>query len=132
MSDLEEATTLLRAAHRDLQALTAMLNREVFADEIFGFHVQQAVEKSLKAWLAALGDAYPYTHDLMSLMQRLEGLGHQVLAEFEPLLEFTLYAVQFRYGVMDTLDESPDRQGAIALVSRLYAAATSQVNLAGE
>ena len=24
----------------------------VFADEIFGFHAQQAIEKSLKAWLA--------------------------------------------------------------------------------
>ncbi len=132
MSDLEEATTLLRAAHRDLQALAGMMDREVFADEIFGFHVQQAVEKSPKAWLAALGDAYPYTHDLMSLMQRLEGLGYQVLAKFEPLLEFTLYAVQFRYGFMDTLDEPPDREGAIALVSSLYAAAASQVSLAGE
>ena len=75
MSGLEEAVTLLQAAQRDLQALTGMLDREVFADEIFGFHGQQAVEKSLKAWLAALGDAYPYTHDLMSLMQRIEGLG---------------------------------------------------------
>ena len=117
MSGLEEAVTLLQAAQRDLQALTGMLDREVFADEIFGFHGQQAVEKSLKAWLAALGDAYPYTHDLMSLMQRIEGLGYPVLAEFEPLLEFTLYAVQFRYGFMDTLDEPPDREGAIALVS---------------
>jgi hypothetical protein len=24
------------------------------------------------------GDAYPYTHDLMSLMQRIEGFGYQV------------------------------------------------------
>jgi HEPN domain-containing protein len=132
MSGLEEAVTLLQAAQRDLQALTGMLDREVFADEIFGFHGQQAVEKSLKAWLAALGDAYPYTHDLMSLMQRIEGLGYPVLAEFEPLLEFTLYAVQFRYGFMDTLDEPPDREGAIALVSSLYAAAVSQVGLAGD
>lgn len=75
---------------------------------------------------------YPYTHDLMSLMQRLEGLGHQVLTEFEPLLEFTLFAVQFRYGFMDTLDEPPDREGAIALVSSLHAVAVSQVRLAGE
>lgn len=132
MSDLKEAITLLRAAHRNLQALTGMLDREVFADEIFGFHVQQAAEKSLKAWLAALGDTYPYTHDLMSLMQRLEGLGHQVLTEFEPLLEFTLFAVQFRYGFMDTLDEPPDREGAIALVRSLYVAAASQVSLVGE
>ena len=36
----------------------------VFADEIFGFHVQQATEKLLKAWLASLGEAYPLSHDL--------------------------------------------------------------------
>lgn len=118
MSDLEEATILLQAAHRDLQALTGMLNREVFADEIFGFHVQQAVEKSLKAWLTVLGDAYPYTHDLMSLMRRVEGLGGQVLTEFEPLLGFTLYAVQFRYGFVDTLDEPLNREEWIALANR--------------
>lgn len=41
MSGLEEATTLLRAVHRNLQALTKMLDREVFADEIFSFHVKK-------------------------------------------------------------------------------------------
>jgi HEPN domain-containing protein len=32
---------------------------EVFADEIFGFHVQQAAEKLFKAWIALLGEEYP-------------------------------------------------------------------------
>jgi hypothetical protein len=62
----------------------------------------------------------------MSLMQRLEGLGYQVLAKFEPLLEFTLYAVQFRYRFMDTLDEPLDREGAIVLTNSLYDAAASR------
>jgi HEPN domain-containing protein len=30
-----------------------MADSPLFADEIFGFHTQQAVEKALKAWLSA-------------------------------------------------------------------------------
>ncbi|MFQ4137860.1 hypothetical protein PGN35_016210 [Nodosilinea sp. PGN35] len=57
----------------------------------------------------------PLTPELLEQMTEAIVLCHSVLAEFEPLLEFTLYAVQFRYGFMDTLDEPPDREGAIAL-----------------
>ena len=49
MADFEHARALLRMAHKDFNALTGMLDNAVFADEIFGFHVQQAVEKALKA-----------------------------------------------------------------------------------
>ncbi|ASC69506.1 hypothetical protein XM38_004330 [Halomicronema hongdechloris C2206] len=128
MSDLKQARKLLLAAHRDLQALTGMLDFEQFADEIFGFHVQQAAEKSLKAWLAGLGDVYPYTHDLRALMQRLENLDCSVIAEFRSLLEFTAFAVQFRYGLVDTLDEPIDRKGAIAQVQSLYTTVETVLN----
>lgn len=58
-------------AQRDLRALKGMLNRDTFANEVFGFFVQQAAEKGLKAWLTLLGDVYPFTHDLGLLLQRL-------------------------------------------------------------
>lgn len=64
MSDPIQAKNMLDAAQRDLTALTGMLNASLFTDEIFGFHVQQVLEKSLKAWLAILGEIYPHTHDL--------------------------------------------------------------------
>ena len=48
MADLERARVMLRMAHRDFNALVGMLENPLFADEIFGFHVQQAVEKALK------------------------------------------------------------------------------------
>lgn len=51
MKDLEQAGNLLGAAERDYRALCGMESAETFSDEIFGFHVQQAVEKALKAWL---------------------------------------------------------------------------------
>ena len=71
MSDLEQARALIEAAERDLSALRGMGDVGVFADEIFGFHVQQAVEKSFKAWLALLGEVYPLTHDLGDLLTLL-------------------------------------------------------------
>jgi hypothetical protein len=49
----------LSMAGKDLVAAQNMLNGEVFADEVFGFHVQQAMEKSLKAWIAYVGREYP-------------------------------------------------------------------------
>jgi hypothetical protein len=59
MSELKHARELLALAAKDLQALTGMGDLETFADEIFGFHAQQAVEKTLKAWIAASGERYP-------------------------------------------------------------------------
>ena len=39
-------------AHKNFDALRGMVGTPLFADEIFGFHAQQAIETSLKAWLA--------------------------------------------------------------------------------
>ena len=39
----DEARQILAAAHRDWRALAGMADPEVFADEVFGFHAQQAV-----------------------------------------------------------------------------------------
>ena len=55
MSGLDHARGLLKMAEKDFAALKGMVDPLVFADEVFGFHTQQAAEKSLKAWLAARG-----------------------------------------------------------------------------
>jgi len=44
MSDPKQARILLEAAERDVSALRGMGDAAVFADEIFGFHVQQAAQ----------------------------------------------------------------------------------------
>ena len=66
---------MLRTAYRDLKALGGMLDAEVFADEIFGFHVQQMVEKCLKAWMCVLGITYPFTHQINRLLVLLRNTG---------------------------------------------------------
>ncbi len=52
MPDIKQAAAMLRIAQRDLAALYGMADAAVFADEIFGFHAQQAIEKCLKAGCA--------------------------------------------------------------------------------
>ena len=42
MSDLKQARALLEAAERDYSALRGMGDTTIFADEIFGFHTEQA------------------------------------------------------------------------------------------
>jgi HEPN domain-containing protein len=69
MNGVEHAREMLTLAQRDFKALQGMLDVETFADEIFGFHAQQAVEKALKAWLTLVGVEYPRTHDLEELLE---------------------------------------------------------------
>jgi len=112
MSDLKQARVLLEAAERDYSAIRGMEDATIFADEIFGFHVQQALEKSLKALLALLGETYPATHDLARLINMLKE--HDAEADrFDGLVEYTSYAVQFRYGASDPSETPLDRATAI-------------------
>ncbi|MDP2822615.1 MAG: hypothetical protein Q8O52_08040 [Sulfuritalea sp.] len=55
MSALDHARGLLLMARTDFDAMRGMIGNPLFADEVFGFHAQQTVEKSLKAWLAGRG-----------------------------------------------------------------------------
>ena len=121
MADFEHARAMLRMAHKDFNALMGMLDNVLFSDEIFGFHVQQAVEKALKAWLSAYDEAYPPTHDLARLLTLLERAGADV-EPFWALVQFTIFAVQARYeeGLAD-LDEPLERAIEIENVRALFA-----------
>ena len=62
---------LIRKAAADLAAARALADDPDQADEVVGFHVQQTVEKSVKAVLAWLQIDYPLTHDIDFLVRRL-------------------------------------------------------------
>lgn len=90
-----EAKTLLRVALRDLQ--TAQLLEAATAPESsWGFHIQQAIEKALKAWILSLNHQSPYIHDLSDLLRILSDLGQEV-EPYAEMTEFTVFAVQLRY-----------------------------------
>ena len=94
---LSEAEGLLRIAAADLETAVASSDPLVFREGAWGFWIQQAVEKALKAWLLHLGeDEPPLTHDLRRLLRLLAAHG-AVASEWNDLGVLTVYAVQFRY-----------------------------------
>ena len=118
MSDVKCARMLLDAAKRDVDALHVMYRSGEVSDEVFGFHVQQAAEKLLKAWIALLGEMYPLTHNIKDLLNLLAGQGAAV-EPFASMADYTPYAVEFRYAGVGPDAQPIDREGALALVEAL-------------
>jgi hypothetical protein len=59
-----------------LRAIVGMVaDADTFADEVFGFHAQQSVEKALKGWITLLGREFPRAHDLEQLFRTLTEAG---------------------------------------------------------
>jgi len=113
-------------ARKDARAPSGMQDREVFADEIFGFHAQQAIEKALKAWCAHRSITYPLTHDLSELLSLLREDGCTVEA-FDDLLRFNAFAVLFRYEALDEEAPNFDRERVIGEIDALLAHVAEQV-----
>jgi len=88
---------MLDLAATDLRAVELMVGEPGFDDAIVGFHAQQAMEKSLKAWLAAVQGDYPFVHQIAILLENLEACGESV-DPFVVLARYSVYAVRSRYG----------------------------------
>lgn len=131
MSDAKCARMLLEAAERDVGALRVMRRSHEIPDEVFGFHVQQAAEKSLKAWLALLGKVYPLTHNLEALLELLSER-NDVSCRFRKLIDYTPYAVEFRYEGVESGTEPIDRKSALTLVEALLAQVRRQLPETGD
>jgi HEPN domain-containing protein len=122
MSDREHAKEILEAARRDLRALHGMNDPQVFSDEIFGFHAQQAAERALKAWLAHNGIRFPKTHDLKQLIDLLVQSGIDP-GDLSALVDLNAFAVQYRYESLfineEALDRTELRPRIAALIDRV-------------
>jgi HEPN domain-containing protein len=108
----EEAVRLLSAARADLRAAKVLAADADQADEVIGFHAQQAVEKALKSVLAASGVEIPYTHDLAFL---LDLAAEQGVSTPKPVARadwLTPWAVAARYGASVG---SLDREAAVTV-----------------
>ncbi|MBF0107640.1 MAG: HEPN domain-containing protein [Magnetococcales bacterium] len=117
---------MLEAAGRDLQAIANMQDAERFPDEIFGLHAQQAVEKSLKAWLAHRDQDVPRTHNLRLLLVLLNQSGEDVTGERD-FIDLTAFAVQFRYEAWDAADTPLNRERLVEQVTDLLMKVTRMV-----
>ncbi len=111
MSAVDLPETLLGLARDDEFAARSLLPVAGVADSILGFHAQQAVEKALKATLAAQGVTFPYTHDLDGLLELCESSGLEVPHALEGVDRLAPYGVHIRYGTSHA--QGLDREQAL-------------------
>jgi HEPN domain-containing protein len=97
MKPHEQANALLGKAKQDLHAMRCLMADNNVADEIVGFHAQQTIEKAIKAVLAFRHVAYPFTHDLLALIDLVPASTPVFPVEVEVALALMPYSVAFRY-----------------------------------
>ena len=86
---------LLRKSAANEQAISSPDLERV--PDVFGFQVQQAVEKLLKAILAEIGVRYRPTHDVAELVAMVESHDKPLPVTPLTLSRLTAFAVEFRY-----------------------------------
>lgn len=88
----------LEMADSDLAAAEHLLRAAFPHGWIPAFHAQQAVEKYLKAYLVARGDAeFPYTHSIRQLRLRIGTLDPELADSISSADPLTPYATTARY-----------------------------------
>jgi HEPN domain-containing protein len=119
--ELEVALVFLRKAQQDLVAVKKWLTDFDISDEIIGFHIQQAIEKSLKAILLRQSVDYPHTHNLRLLLDLCHGSGIEIPTEFLKVDVFNRFAVQWRYDLLpSTMPSALDREAAYDLAHHVW------------
>lgn len=116
----EEVELLLGKAADDEALLDLVLDRPEASDEIVGFHLQQAVEKLLKALLVSHCVPFPRTHNLHLLMDLLSDAGWPLPRPLLDLASLRPYATLLRYDVADA-EGALDRRAMREMVRALRA-----------
>ena len=127
MTPCELARLFIRKGIQDEDAAITLFENKDIADEIVGFHCQQAAEKYIKAVLVCRKIEFRKTHDLEELLQLIEDNEIEKPEKSEDLGELEPFAVAFRY---DLLDESSlfDRKKALEIVKRVRVWAEMQIS----
>jgi HEPN domain-containing protein len=120
MSDKKYARQLFVLAEKDLLALTGMVNeKELFHDEIFGFHAQQALEKCLKVLLSFNDIEFRKIHDLNELFNQIKENNIKIPDGIEELKNLNDFAVIFRYDLVFD-EEELNRAIIVANLNNLF------------
>ncbi len=115
----EYARVLLQKARGDLAALGCLLADADVPAWSVGFHAQQAVEKALKAVLAARSIEFPRTHNLATLLDLLRDQGLPLPPDWQEMPRLTPFGTTLRY------DMEPPEEAEHAL-DRTWAADAAQ------
>jgi HEPN domain-containing protein len=109
-SEQDLAEQLLRRANEDATGANGMLPIDEVADVLVCFHAQQAIEKALKAVLAARGVEFAHRHDLRVLIGQCENAGLRLPEELVEVDLLSPYAAELRYD--DDTVHAVDRETA--------------------
>jgi HEPN domain-containing protein len=124
-----EVEAYLQKAERDLRTAVRMSEEGPEYADVVCFHAEQCAEKSLKAYILALGEDPPRTHDLLillSVLDRPNTRGHP-LEEF--CLALTDYAVAPRYPGWEDLAGKVDLKGVLESAKSVLDFILNQLNL---
>jgi HEPN domain-containing protein len=121
LPELQLARQWLDRARSDLRAAEVLLADQPPLCEDAGFHGQQALEKSLKAFLVYHQVDFAWTHQIGPLLQlcaeRDDGFG-QFVTSAVPLTE---YAVRFRYLFLGPPPSPEEVRAALDVARQVYA-----------
>jgi len=111
----EYALVLLQKARDDLYVLERLATDADAPTWSVGFHAQQAVEKALKAVLAARSVEFPRTHNLAHLLDLLREQGLPLPADGQNLPRLTPFGATLRYDMVPegALEQPLDRTWAL-------------------
>src|SRR5690606_13019496 len=91
----EHATGLLELAKNDVKAAEVLHRDEQVSKSSVGFHLQQAIEKALKAFMELHRLRYEWSHNLTYLFEELEEYAD--IQEFRSLELLGQFGVRYRY-----------------------------------
>jgi HEPN domain-containing protein len=97
-TSIDLAHQLLESAENDDLMARSLLPVEGVADAGIGFHCQQAVEKAIKAVLAARGIEFLFSHDLEYFEDLCERSDVKIPSTLHGVKELTPFAAAERYG----------------------------------
>ncbi|HYM45265.1 MAG TPA: HEPN domain-containing protein [Solirubrobacteraceae bacterium] len=125
---LDLARVLLARAIEDETLVRKVAPDTDIADAIVGFHAQQAVEKLIKAVLAARGVAFMKSHALSYLVGLVEENEIEAPEDLSEADVLSPWAVEFRYEG----EEPPalNRSAALTLVERVRTWAENEIEAA--
>lgn len=119
MTPRDLANRFLVKAAQDEALVDRVLGDSDIADDLIGFHLQQAAEKLMKAVLAAHAVEFRRTHDLIDLADVLTEAGFSPPSETRGLDALNPFAVEARYDFLPPSSAPLDRLAARSQIRSL-------------
>lgn len=126
----DEAIILYNKADEDLRLAALIVHNREFSDEAFGFHLQQAVEKLLKALLALHQHPFPFSHNLYGLVDVCRDHRIDLPESTDGLCCLTPFATGLRYSTLPLSTSEPlQREPLLTEVAELASYVKRELHL---